>query len=229
MEKIQKILSETPLFGGLKDPELDQIARISVHRRYEKGEIIFSEGDPADGFFVVVDGRVKIYKVSSEGKEQILHIFGKSHPFGEVPVFAGQRFPAIAQAIAPSRVLFLPRQAFVELISENPSLSLNMLAVLSLRLREFTVHIENLSLKEVPGRLASYLIYLSREQRNAQSVQLKISKGQLASLLGTIPETLSRIFGRMSDRGFIRVKGRAIYLLDSEGLLQIAEQGRVDI
>lgn len=229
MKKIEKILSETPLFSGLKDAELHQIARIRVHRNYEKGEIIFNEGDPADGFFVVVDGRVKIYKVSSDGKEQILHIFGKSHPFGEVPVFAGQRFPAIAQAIAPSQLLFLPRQAFVELISENPSLALNMLAVLSLRLREFTVQIENLSLKEVPGRLASYLIYLSEEQGGAESVQLKISKGQLASLLGTIPETLSRIFGRMSDSGLICVRGRVIDLMDSQGVLQIAEHGRVDM
>jgi CRP/FNR family transcriptional regulator len=229
MQKNQKILAETPLFSGLEAAELGQLAHIAVNRHYGKGEIIFSEGDPADGFYVVVDGRVKIFKVSSDGKEQILHIFGNRHPFGEVPVFAGQRFPAMAQAIAASHILFLPRHAFVKLISENPSLALNMLAVLSRRLREFTVQIENLSLKEVPGRLASYLIYLSTEQGSAGSVKLKISKGQLASLLGTIPETLSRIFSRMSDQGLIRVKGRTIDLVDNAGLAQIAEHGRVDI
>ncbi len=229
MRKNQKILAETPLFSGLEDAQLGQLARIALHRSYRKGEIIFSEGDPADGFYVVAEGRVKIFKVSSDGKEQILHIFGRRHPFGEVPVFAGQRFPAMAQAIAPSRILFLPRQAFVELISENPSLALNMLAVLSRRLRDFTVQIENLSLKEVPGRLASYLIFLSTEQGSAESVVLKISKGQLASLLGTIPETLSRIFARMSDQGLIHVRGRTIDLIDNEGLAQIAEHGRVDI
>ena len=229
MQKNREILAQTPLFSGLEDVQLRQLARIALHRSYRKGEIIFNEGDPADGFYVVVEGRVKIFKVSSDGKEQILHIFGSRHPFGEVPVFAGQRFPAMAQAIAPSRILFLPRQAFVKLISENPSLALNMLAVLSRRLREFTVQIENLSLKEVPGRLASYLIFLSTEQGDARSVALKISKGQLASLLGTIPETLSRIFARMSDQGLIRVKGRIIELVDRQGLVRIAEHGRVDI
>ncbi len=229
MQKNQEILAQTPLFSGLEDTQLAQLARIALNRRYRKGEIIFNEGDPADGFYVVVEGRVKIFKVSSDGKEQILHIFGSRHPFGEVPVFAGQRFPAMAQAIAPSRILFLPRQAFVDLIAENPSLALNMLAVLSRRLRDFTVQIENLSLKEVPGRLASYLTFLSSEQGDARSVELKISKGQLASLLGTIPETLSRIFARMSDQGLIRVRGRTIEIVDRQGLACIAEHGRVEI
>jgi CRP-like cAMP-binding protein len=101
---------------------------------------------------------------SAEGKEQILHIYGPGHPIGEVPVFSGSRFPANAMAIEKSRMLFFPRRDFVDLISAHPSLALNMLAVLSLRLRQFTVQIENLSLKEVPARLASYLIFLSEKQ-----------------------------------------------------------------
>jgi CRP/FNR family transcriptional regulator len=100
-----------------------------------------------------------------------------------------------------------------------------MLAVLSRRLRDFTVQIENLSLKEVPGRLATYLVYLMKEQQNDRQVTLIISKGQLASLLGTIPETLSRIFSKMSAQGLIAVDGRTIDILDREGIAALAEQG----
>ncbi len=96
-----------------------------------------------------------------------------------------------------------------------------------MRLRRFTLQIENLSLKEVPGRLASYLIVLSEEQKDEQTVTLPISKGQLASLLGTIPETLSRIFAKMSAQNLIEVQGRRIRLLDHSGLEAVSEQGRV--
>ncbi len=104
------------------------------------------------------------------------------------------------------------------LVEANPSLALNMLAVLSFRLRKFASQIENLSLKEVPARLASYLLYLSEEQGRDDMVELDISKGQLASLLGTIPETLSRIFSKMNDEGLIEVNGKKISLIDRDGL-----------
>jgi CRP/FNR family transcriptional regulator, dissimilatory nitrate respiration regulator len=222
MDSALQIIAAIPAFSGLPEDQLMEIRRIAMEREYDKGELIFSEGDAGDGFYVVVEGRVKIFKLSSEGKEQILHIFGSGEPFGEVPVFSGQSFPANAESIAPSRLLFFPRKGFIGLISANPSLALNMLAVLSKRLRQFTVQIENLSLKEVPERLASYLIYLSQEQNTADAVSLPISKGQLASLLGTIPETLSRIFAKMSGEGLIGVDGRVIRLLDRERLETLA-------
>jgi CRP/FNR family transcriptional regulator len=220
------IIRTTPLFAGLVEEQLLQVRQIAVDRFYARGKTIFLEGDPGDGFYIVADGKVKIFKVSAEGKEQILHIYGSGHPFGEVPVFSGQKFPATAMALLKSHLLFFPRAAFIRLIGDNPSLSLNMLAVLSMRLREFTVQIENLSLKEVPGRLASYLIYLSQEQQDSQKVTLPISKGQLASLLGTIPETLSRILGKMSNQALIDVNGGEIILKDRPGLKALSELGR---
>jgi len=153
-------------------------------------------------------------------------VFGPGEPFGEVAVFAGRSFPANAQALANSRLLYLPRKAFVDLITRNPSLAMNMLAVLSMRLRQFTVQIESLALKEVPGRLAAYLIYLSEDQNNNRYVSLKISKGSLAGLLGTIPETLSRIFAKMTDGNLIHVNGRDIELVNPEALRDLAEYGK---
>jgi CRP/FNR family transcriptional regulator len=206
------------LFGGLPHKQLEAIAGLAVEKRYDRGASIFFEGDPAGGFYMVAEGRVKIFKTSLDGKEQILHIFGPGEPFGEVPVFHGQPYPANATALLKSSLLFFPRSEFIKLISTTPSLALNMLAVLSLRLRRFATQIEHLSLKEVPGRLAAYLDYLAKEQGNATFVTLDIPKGQLASLLGTIPETLSRIFAKMSEDGLIRVEGKTIHLLDVERL-----------
>jgi CRP/FNR family transcriptional regulator len=206
---------------------LSQIRQIAIDKFYDKGKTIFLESDDCNGFYIVVAGKVKIYKVSFEGKEQILHIYGPGNPFGEVPVFSGQKFPANAETLLKSHLLFIPRQAFVDLISEHPLLALNMLAILSMRLRQFTVQIENLSLKEIPARLASYLIYLADEQASGNVVTLTISKGQLASLLGTIPETLSRILAKMSKQDLIQVEGRDITLLNRNGLEELKQHGKL--
>ena len=227
MEKILQIISQTPIFQNLPEDALKMIRRIAKDKFYNKGQTVFSEGDDGNGFYVVAAGKVKMYKVSLEGKEQILHIYGPGNPFGEVPVFSGEQFPANAQTLLKSHLLFFPRTAFTELIAKNPSLCLNMLAILSLRLRQFTIQVENLSLKEVPGRLAAYLLYLVQEQEAEDSVSLPISKGQLASLLGTIPETLSRILTKMSNRGLIDVSGGIITLMDPVGLEELAETGKL--
>ncbi|MBW1740429.1 MAG: Crp/Fnr family transcriptional regulator, partial [Deltaproteobacteria bacterium] len=174
------------------------------------------------GFYVVVEGLVKIFKVSLEGKEQILHILGPREPFGEVPVFSGQDYPAHAEAISDSHLFFFPKNAFTDLIRQNPSLALSMLAVLSMRLRQFTVQVEHLSLREVPGRLSAYLLYLSGEKGGERFIDLNISKGQLASLLGTIPETLSRILAKMARQGLIQVHGSCIKILDRLSLEELA-------
>ena len=226
MDKILDIISTIPLFNGLPDDQMVAIRKIALEKKFNKGEIIFSEGDEGNGFYVIAEGRVKVFKVSTEGKEQILHIFGPGQPFGEAPVFAGQKFPANAQAIEKTRVLFFLRVSIVNLISANPSLALNMLAVMSKKLRQFAVQIENLSLKEMPARLASYLLRHADEQNQGDVVVLKISKGQLASTLGTIPETLSRMFAKLSGKNLINVDGRKITLLDRHGLEDLAEYKR---
>jgi len=228
VKKLFDTISHVPSFSGLPESQLKEIQDIAVDRHFNKGEIIFSDGDKGNGFFVVVEGLVKIFKVSSEGKEQIFHIYGPGEPFGQVAVYAGLSYPASAQAILKSHVLFFPRAAFVDLITRIPSLAMNMLAVLSRRLREFTVQVENLSLKEVPGRLAAYLLYLADEEGKENTVTLSISKGQLASLLGTIPETLSRILTRMTELNLIEMDGRNIKLLNRSGLEELAELGRMD-
>jgi CRP/FNR family transcriptional regulator len=210
------------LFEGLPREQLDELSHIVVEQRFKKGQSLFSDGMKATGMYGIISGKVKIYKMSLDGKEQILHIFGEGEFFGEVPVFAGGSYPAHADALEDSRFLFFPRAELVALIQKEPSLAMNMLAILSLRLRRFTHLIEDLSLKDVPGRLAAYLLYMSDREGRSARLELDITKGQLASLLGTIPETLSRILGRMSQQELIRVEGRKIELLDREALESLA-------
>ena len=219
------ILAHMRYFEGLPEDRLRELGAIAVGRTYGKGALIFSEGDDGEGFHVVVSGKVKIYKLSADGKEQILHIFGPGEPFGEVPVFEGRHFPAHAEAMEPSRVLCFPRPAFIRLIRSDPDLALGMLAVLSKRLRLLAQLVDDLSLKEVPGRLADHLLGLYGAQGGSATIELEIPKAQLASLLGTIPETLSRILARMSSRGLIDIDGPAITIRDLEGLKALAEAG----
>lgn len=217
------MIASIPFFEGLPRRQIESLARITVRRRYSKGQSIFSEGDEGTGFYVVTGGRVKIFKLSPEGKEQILHIMEKGDPFGEVAVFTGRPFPAGAEASQQTSVLFFPRHEFTSLIKDDPDLALNMLALLSRRLHRFTRLIEDLSLKDVSTRLAAYLIYRMEKHGDSTEVDLDMPKGQLASVLGTIPETLSRIIAKMKRQRLIASTGARIQVLNPDGLKDVAE------
>ncbi|NTW77342.1 MAG: Crp/Fnr family transcriptional regulator [Syntrophaceae bacterium] len=225
--KLQHQLAGVPLFEGLPAGQLNALSGICRLRAYRKGQLIFAEGDEGVGFYIVQSGRVRIFKLSPEsGKEQIIHFFGPGDSFGEVAVFTNQGFPAYAEAELSSQLLFFPRAEFVALIREDPSLALNMLALLSMRLHKFTRLIEDLSLKEVPARLAAHLVYLGERDDTSEEIQLDTSKAQLAALLGTIPETLSRIMTRMVRQGLIQMEGNRITILDRIGLQETASGER---
>jgi len=225
-DSTETIMRSISLFQGLSSSACTALGGIARQRAFRKGEAIFEEGESGHGFFVVTEGRVKIYKLSADGKEQILHIFGAGEPFGEVPVFTGRHFPAHAMALEAAATLYFPRDDFITLISSYPAVALNMMAVLSRRLHTFTDLIENLSLKEVPGRLAAFLLYQSEHDAELDTIRLDISKAQLASILGTIPETLSRIMARMVQAGLIQLQGkREIVIIDRELLKELAGPG----
>jgi CRP/FNR family transcriptional regulator len=215
-------MAGSTLFKGLPKDELRQLERISEPREFDKGDTLFQEGREGVGFYVVAAGQVKVFKMSFDGREQILHILGPGDPLGEVPVFAGQTYPANAQALVKSSLYFFPRQKLIELYRESPSLAMNMLAVLSRRLREFTVLIENLSLKEIPQRLATYLLHQQSLKPVSARVKLSVTKGVLSNILGTSQETLSRVLGKLSQEGLIEVQGKEISILNAERLQELA-------
>lgn len=221
--EILRQISQIQLFKGLGKEELDELAMILVDQEVKRNQPIFSEGEQATGLYIVVSGSVKIYKLSFDGKEQILHILGAGEPFAEVAVFAGTTYPANSITMEKSRLFYIPRQAFLELIGRYPSVALSMLATLSLRLRQFAGMIESLSLKEVPGRLATHLLLLSDQNKGDATIELTIAKTQLAAYLGTIPETLSRILSKLVKAGYIESKGAVVTILDRDGLQEMAE------
>jgi CRP/FNR family transcriptional regulator len=221
---IRDPIARAPLFRDLSERDVSELASIARKVRYERDQMIFWQDSPAEGFYVVVSGRIKVFKLSFEGREQILHLFGPGEPIGEVPVFSGGTFPANAQALEDSDLVFFPRDKLRELFAHNPSLAMNMLAVLAQRLREFTQLIEDLSLKELPSRLAAYLLHQRQATGTDEDVvTLDVSKGILSKILGTSQETLSRVLRRMSEAGLIDVNRRDIRILDRTALEDLAE------
>ena len=186
-----------------------------------KGDMLFMQGDRAEGFYVLLSGKVKVMKLSSQGKSQILGVFGPGDSVGEVAVFEDGTYPAYAQAIEDSTLAFLPRDRFIQVVRENPDLALGMMAILSRRLRRLTSLAESLALKEVPARLAQYLLTLASER--GDEVVLGLKKGEIAEVLGTTPETLSRALSRLSARGIIEVKGSRVKIVDIDALRGLAE------
>ena len=217
-------LENVQLFQGLSRDQLLELESVGQRSSYPSGGAIFSQGEPAQGFYVILSGRVKVYKLSLEGKEQILHLFGPGEPIGEVPVFAGETFPAHAETMEVSELWFLPRDRLQELFSKDPSLALNMLAILSKRLRRFTDLIEDLSLKDIPARLAAYLMHLQDAQGGGETISLDVSKGILAKILGTSQETLSRVLRRMTEAGILQVEHKRI-TIKSDGQLEDLAEG----
>ena len=216
---LSNCLKATKIFRGLSQTQLDTIAEITQIHTFQKGDLIFQQGSAATGLFVVKAGRVKAFKLSAQGKEQILHLFGEGDHFAEVPALDGKDFPASAEALQLSEVIFLPRIAFLELLHQYPDIAINMLISLSQHARHLSQLVEDLSFKEVPQRLATYLLNLSDCTDNLCTIDLDLSKGQLAAALGTIPATLSRAFYRLSHEGLIAIDGSQIELLDRD-LLQ---------
>jgi CRP/FNR family transcriptional regulator, dissimilatory nitrate respiration regulator len=225
-EALDKALQQCALFEGIPEQDRTALLGIAAKRHLPKNIALFSEGDRADGFYLILSGRVKVYKISPDGKEHILHIFGPGEPVGEVPVFSGKEFPAFAETLKQSDLLYFPRSRFLALASRQPQVLLNMLATLSMRLRKFTQKIEQLSLKEVASRLSEALLEMAGEAAGTKGkeevIELRFTKGQLASQLGTTPETLSRTFQRMTRLGLIRVDRKRVALLDRKGLEGLA-------
>jgi CRP-like cAMP-binding protein len=221
-----ELLRRCPLFAGLKEDDLKRIRAIASLRQIKKKEVLFSDGEEAKGFYVILSGKVKLFKVSPEGKEQILHIVSAPDAFAEAALFLEGTYPAFAEAMTDSQLLYFPKRDFIQLIEKNPQLSINIIVTLSHFLKRFASLIEELSLKEVSSRVAKYVVDLSikssKEGKSPKEVELDLSKTQLALKLGTISETLSRTLAKMKAKRIIDVKKNKIVILNREALEELA-------
>lgn len=219
------ILQQASLFSGLDDRALLEVVRRGRLRLFAAEQTIFMQGDQARGLHVVVHGRVKVFKSSPQGRAQTLMIMGPGEPVGEVAALAGDPYPATAETLESTETFYIPRDAFIDLIRSQPEVALRLLSALSARLRAFASLIEDLSLKGVTERLAVQLLSLAPGCPGEQTVELDISKSELAAAVGTVPETLSRAFQQLTRAGAIETKGRRVIIKD-RALLQRLAQAR---
>jgi CRP/FNR family transcriptional regulator len=226
MSTVPEILRKAPLFANLPPDDLRRLADIAISRRCEKKKTIFREGDRADGFFLVSAGSVKVFKLSEDGKEQVLHIVLPGQSFAEATVFEGGTFPAHAEALEDSELVFLPKRQFIDLLEKNPRIALRMMASLSKWLKRMTDLVESLSLRDVEARLVRYLSEEMKSRgvtpKDGTVYELNVDKNVLASRLGTVPETFSRTLKKLQEEGKIRVKGKQIRILKAGFLARIS-------
>ncbi len=223
---LAEALKHVMLFAGLDDGARKAIAAWAVERRAPAGQTLFREGQPADGFYVVLDGQVKVFKLSPDGRQQILHAFGPGQAFAEAAMFAGETFPAFAETLAESRLAFFPRDRFLKGLGDDPTLAAGLIASLAKLCRQMTALIGQVALNDVAGRLARYLTDLARRKgvplEKGKSVRLDLAKGDLARHLGTAPETLSRALARLAAADLLAVDGRTITFRDAPALEALA-------
>ncbi len=203
--KINSFLRNTFLFSELTEAELNNVARVSVLKRFHKGQPIFEEGETGSNFYAVAHGAVKVFKIGEDGTENILHVQNDGDLVAEAVLFGIKKYPASCSAIKESTVIIIPREGFVDLILKNPRLSIKFMSAYSKRLKGFVDKIEGLS-SSVEQRLIAYLVENSVSSKGVRSCELNISKKDLAGLLGTSPETISRTLTRLQKKGCISLE-----------------------
>jgi CRP/FNR family transcriptional regulator len=218
---IEKEISELPLFAKLKKEQLERLSKYAVINDIPRKSIFFSEDKASKGLHVLLTGKVKLFKISDEGKEQTIFVFGPGEPFCLCSVFSDGVLPANMSALEDSRVLFINPTEYEKLVQEDPTILMQMMRVMSRRLKDAMEMIDSLSLKQVPSRLAAY--FLSREKDG--QVNMDISYRELSKIIGITPEALSRTMKKMSSNGLISVDGSEIEIIDREELSRCREGG----
>lgn len=215
-------LARVPLFSELSDSEFAFLTQRVVARHYHAGEMVFSEGEPCTGLYVVESGQIRIFKSSAGGREQVLSIEGPGSSVAELPVFDGGSYPASVAAIEPASLLFVSKQDFQALCLAHPQVALKVLRVVGARLRRLVGIIEELSFTTVRSRLASFLVRTAQKEgkRKASGIEVELpqSNQELAAQIGTVRELVSRNLSRLQAEGLIQIEGRTVLIRDKNAL-----------
>lgn len=217
-------LRQTSIFSGLSEADLAEIAGYSERQTLAKGEILFREGDPVSGFYVVLKGLIKAYRVDEAGREQVIHLIGEGGSFAEPAVAGLPGYPAHTVALERSEVVLVRGQAFLDHLRVRSELALRMLASLSRHLHELVSTIESYRLRDAETRLLHWLVRHCPEGDQPSEIQLGTSKGVLASELGARQETLSRLLAKLRKASILTVKGRTLQINDPAGLRGMFEE-----
>ena len=190
-------------FRALPATELRRLAARCVLRTLRSGQVLFDEGQPCRGLFIVAEGSVEIRQTSLRGREQVFHTEGPGATLGEGPLFDHGGYIATAVATRPSRVLFLPRADLLDLCRRHPAVALSMLEGMARRLRGFASLVSDLAFRPVPERLARFIDAMAPRTAPGAQVELKLTQAQLAARLGTVRELVARAFSQLEERGVI--------------------------
>jgi len=215
-------LAKVPIFSGLTEGELTFLTQRAVPRHYKAGELIFGEGQPCLGLYIVESGHIRIFKSSSGGREHVLSVDGPGSSVAELPVFDGGTYPASAMAVDDATLVFVSKQDFQALCLAHPQVALKVLRVIGARLRRLVGIIEELSFTTVRHRLASFLLRQAQKEGKHTGegihVSLPASNQELASQIGTVRELVSRNLSRLQAQGVLQVDGRNVLILDLKAL-----------
>ncbi|MCX7833734.1 MAG: Crp/Fnr family transcriptional regulator [Ignavibacteria bacterium] len=238
-ELIAQSLSKIFLLSGLNKKQITQIASISKILKPKKKETIFQEGDEYKGFYCIAEGIIKIFRLTKEGKERIIHILHSNETFAEVPLLENYnkimnneaKYPANAMNICEgTRLIFIPAKEFIEVLRMYPEMCFGLFTVLSKKLRMMQEQIVNVKSRDVTGRLVNYLLseYETKKAiegckniKHSNTFQLSVSKIDLASYIGATLETLSRTFKKLQNEKLIKIWGKNITIIDYNGLKKL--------
>ena len=214
-----QILKKSLIFSSLRDDELSELAKLAVEHSFAPNEFIFWDGDEPEWFYIVAEGRIKVLKHSSSGKEFVIAFFGPGEVFGEVAVFEGKPCPASAQAVAKTRVVGIRRADFLTFLASRPQVALSIINVLGERLRDAQSRLRDLAAERVEQRLASVLLMLSSKV----GLILPFTRQEIADMVGTTTETAIRILSQLRERGIVSSTRGRIIIRDTEKLRLLSE------
>ena len=225
-EQMEEALRRSVLFQRLKPDDRQRLAAVASVREFEKGAMLFSEGDGSDLLYTVVSGRVKVFKTTPRGTDVILEIFGPGDPVGAVAVYEARPYPASALALEPTTCLLIPRQAFFSMLESYPTMVRGLLVGLTHRLVELTNRLAELSGGRVEGRLARFFLKLAHDMGQAHAdgtfIALALSRQELADMIGTTIETSIRIMSRWGKQDIVRTEKEGFVVVDRPALEAVA-------
>ena len=214
-----EILKRSLIFSGLSEDELAELSEIATERTFDSGEFVFWDGDDPAWLYIVAEGKIKVLKHASSGKEFIIAFFGPGEMFGEVAVFENKPYPASAQAITETRVLGVKREDFLEFLAHRPEVALRIIYVLGGRLRDAQSRLRDIAGERVEQRIASILFMLY----SRLGPEIPFTRQEIADMAGTTTETTIRVMSRLKDGSIIRSTRGTIVILDETKLRLLSE------
>lgn len=221
--EIMHALEEMSLLKGLTSQELTGLARGAVWKTFASGEFVFHQGDEARYFYVLYSGMLKLFRSTVDGRDQTVYLVEEGDPFCLCSLYGAEVLPVSALTMTACEVVAFSRECMEEQLRRSSLVLLNIVRVLNTRLMHSYQMIEDLALRSIHQRVASFLLHAARVRGgDSLRVTLSVSRQEVAKILGTTPETISRVLARLCQDGLIEARGREIVLLDYQGMVDVA-------